>query len=149
MHMRRASSEDAAAIHELLGQTDGDATIAPVEPTLDDVESFLGSDNAGAFIAELEGREVGAALFSRQGDVIWLFQIAVIPRARAQGVGKALVGAVEASARGEGASAVFVQIPKHLEARSFFETLGYQADIEEDDVVAGQPVTLVDLVKLV
>jgi len=147
--MRRASSEDAAAIHGLLGQSGGDATIAPVEPTLDDVESFLGSDNAGAFVAEVEGREVGAALFSRQGDVIWLFQIAVIPSARAQGVGKALVGAVEAGARGEGASAVFVQIPKHLEARSFFETLGYQADIEEDDVVAGQPVTLVDLVKLV
>jgi len=147
--MRRANDEDAAAIHQVLERSGGDAALAPVEATLGDVESFLRADNAGAFIAELDDRDAGAALFSRQGDVMWLFHIAVLPHARAKGIGKALVGAVEAGARGAGASAVFVQIPKHVEARSFFEALGYHVDIEEDDVVAGEPITLVDLVKLV
>jgi N-acetylglutamate synthase-like GNAT family acetyltransferase len=149
MRVRRAQDGDALAIHHVLEQSGDDGTLAPVEPTLGDIESFLRTDTAGAFVIEDDAHDVGAALFNRQGDVIWLFRIAVIPEARGRGAGKALVQAVEAGARGAGASAVFVQIPKHLEARSFFETLGFQADIEEPDVVGGRPITLVDLVKLI
>jgi N-acetylglutamate synthase-like GNAT family acetyltransferase len=149
MRVRRAQDSDAVAIRRVLEQSGDDGTLAPVEPTLGDIEGFLRSETAGAFVINDEANDVGAALFNRQGDVIWLFRIGVIPQARGRGVGKALVNAVEAGAHGAGASAVFVQIPKHLEARSFFETLGYQADIEEPDVVGGRPITLVDLVKLI
>lgn len=149
MRLRRAGPEDASAIHEVLEQTAGDGSLAPGRPAAGDVESLLRSESAGAFVATLDGADAGAALFDRQGDVVWLFRLAVIPRARSRGVGKALLEAVEAGARGAGASAVFVQVAKHLEARSFFEHLGYDADLEEPDVVGGRPITLVDLVKLV
>lgn len=147
--MRRAGLQDAPAIHEILEQTRSDGVALRGGPALGDIEALLRSEQAGAFVAALDGRDIGAALFDRQGDVVWLFRLAIVPRARARGAGRALVGAVEASARGAGASAVFVQLAKHLEARSFFERMGYEADIEEPDVVAGNPVTLLDLVKLV
>jgi N-acetylglutamate synthase-like GNAT family acetyltransferase len=149
MRLRRAGGDDAPAIHDILEQTANDGALAPGRPALGDVEALLRSESAGAFVASLDGRDVGAALFDRQGDVVWLFRLAVAPHARARGVGQALLNAVEAGARGAGASAVFVQVAKHLEARSFFEHIGYEADIEEPDVVAGRPVTLVDLVKLI
>lgn len=149
MRLRRAGQDDALAIHDVLAQTAGDGALTPIAAALGDVEALLRSESAGAFVATHDGRDVGAALFDRQGDVVWLFRLAVAPHARTRGVGRALVNAVEASARDAGASAVFVQVAKHLEARSFFEHIGYEADIEEPDVVAGRPVTIVDLVKLV
>jgi N-acetylglutamate synthase-like GNAT family acetyltransferase len=149
MRLRRAAAHDAPAIHDVLEQTAGDGALAPGTPALGDVEALLRSESAGAFVASVDERDVGAALFDRQGDVVWLFRLAIVPHARGRGVGRALANAVEAGARGAGASAVFVQVAKHLEARSFFEHIGYEADIEEPDVVAGRPVTLVDLVKLV
>jgi N-acetylglutamate synthase-like GNAT family acetyltransferase len=149
MRLRRADANDAQAIHDVLEQTANDGALAPGRPALGDIEALLRSENAGAFVASVDDRDVGAALFDRQGDVVWLFRLAVVPHARARGVGRALVNAVEAGARGAGASAVFVQVVKHLEARSFFEHIGYEADFEEPDVMAGRPITLVDLVKLV
>ena len=149
MRLRRAGPEDAPAVHAVLEQTAGDGALAPGKTTVGDVDSLLRSESAGAIVATLDGADAGAALFDRQGDVVWLFRLAVIPRARSRGVGKALMTAVEAGARGAGASAVFVQVAKHLEARSFFEQLGYDAELEEPDVVAGRSVTIVDLVKLV
>jgi|SRR5215469_1251444 len=149
MRIRRATEHDANAIHLLLARCGSEGTLAPVEPTLGDIENFLRAQSAGAFmIADSEG-DAGVAMYDRQGDVLWLFRLAVIPSSRGRGFGRALVNAVEAAARGARASAVFVQIPSALDARAFFETLGYRADIEEPDVVAGQPVMLVDLVKLV
>jgi N-acetylglutamate synthase-like GNAT family acetyltransferase len=149
MRLRRAGPDDAPAIHDVLEQTAGDGVLAPGRPELGDVEALLRSESAGAFVAALDDRDVGAALFDRQGDVVWLFRLAVAPHARAHGVGRALVNAVEARAKDAGASAVFVQVAKHMEARSFFEHIGYEPDVEEPDVVAGRSITLVDLVKLV
>ena len=120
-----------------------------VQPGLEDIIQFLQAEEAGAFILEFEGADAGTALFNRQGDVFWLFQLCVRPNARGRGAAKALVRAVEASARGAGASAVFVQLAKHSQGHSFLEALGYHVDNEEADVVAGKPITLVDLVKLV
>ncbi|MBV8281374.1 MAG: GNAT family N-acetyltransferase [Candidatus Eremiobacteraeota bacterium] len=149
MRVRRATIDDAMAIHDVLQRCGTEGTLAPTEPAVADIERFLRSKSAGAFIIARDGRDAGVAMFDRQGDVLWLFRLGVVPDARGRGAGRMLVDAVEAGARGAGASAVFVQLPKALAARTFFEALGYRADTEEPDVVAGQPVTLVDLVKLV
>jgi N-acetylglutamate synthase-like GNAT family acetyltransferase len=149
MRVRRATADDARAIHDVLVRCGTEGMLAPTEPALADIERFLRSDSAGAFILARDGRDEGVAMYDRQGDVFWLFRIGIVPDARGRGAGRMLVNAIEAGARGAGASAVFVQIPKTLETRAFFETLGYRTDIEEPDVIAGVPVTLVDLVKLV
>ncbi|MBV8171381.1 MAG: GNAT family N-acetyltransferase [Candidatus Eremiobacteraeota bacterium] len=149
MRLRRATEHDAHAIQELLVRCGPEGALAAVEPMLGDIEVFLRSESAGAFIIADPNGNAGVAMFDRQGDVLWLFRVAVVPAARGRGLGKALVNAVEAAARGMGLSAVFVQMPAQLESRQFFEALGYRTDLEEPDVVGGQAITLVDLVKLV
>ncbi len=149
MRLRRAGVDDAQTIHDILAQVGGEGTLAPVEATLEDVRAFLVSEDAGAFIVADGQGDRGTAMFKSQGAVLWLFRIAVVATARGRGAGRALVNAVEAGARGAGAAGVFVQVEKHSEAQSFFTSLGYELDNEEPDVVAGRPLLMVDLVKLV
>jgi N-acetylglutamate synthase-like GNAT family acetyltransferase len=149
MRLRRATIDDAEAILHIVERAPNSADVVPARASLADIAAFLRSESAGAHVADDGERDVGAALFNRQGDVFWLFRLAVIESARDRGVGKALVRAVEAGARGDGATAVFVQLAKGSHVQSFFEALGFEVDNEEPDVIAGRPATLVDLVKLV
>jgi N-acetylglutamate synthase-like GNAT family acetyltransferase len=157
MHVRGAGVDDASVIFEILSRDEGDAAVGQTRPTFDDVRQFLASHAADAFIAESErpgvaGSErtaIGVTMFHRQGDVLWLFRVAVVESMRNRGVGRSLIEAVEARARGAGTAAVFVQVPKGSHAQSFFERLGYRVDNEEREVIAGQPLVMVDLVKLV
>lgn len=157
MRVRGAGVDDASVILDILSRDEGGGAIIHARPTLDDVRQFLASHAADAFIAEseplavaeLERAAIGVTMFHRQGDVLWLFRIAVVEPMRGRGVGKSLIEAVETRARGAGAAAVFVQVPLGSHAHSFFERLGYRVDNEEREVIAGQPLTMVDLVKLV
>src|ERR1700687_4633724 len=149
MRLRRATIDDAEAILSIIERAPDGGDIVPARASLVDIAAFLRSESAGAFVAEYGERDVGAALFNRQGDVFWLFRLAVIESARERGVGKALVRAVEAGARGIGATAVFVQLAKGSHVQSFYKSRCFEVDNEEPDLIAGRPATLVDLVKLV
>ena len=149
MHVRGAGVDDTETILDLLTREEAGGPFAQARPTLADVREFLANHAADAFIAESQGTACGVIMFHGQGEVLWVFRLAVIETMRGRGVGKSLIGSVEARARGAGAAAVFVQVPKGSHAQSFFERLGYQVDNEERDVIAGKPLVMVDLVKLV
>jgi len=149
MLVRGAGVDDASVILDILARNEGEGALIQARPTLDDVQAFLADHAADAFIAESERSAIGVAMFHRQGDVLWLFRVAVVESMRGHRVGRTLVEAVEARARGGGAAAVFVQVPKGSHLQSFFERLGYHVDNEERDVVGGRPLVTVDLVKLV
>lgn len=149
MHVRGAGVDDAEVILGILTRDETNASLAQTRPTLQDVREFLASHAADAFIAESDGAACGVTMFRRQGEVLWVFRLAVVEPMRGRGAGKSLMHAVEARARGAGAAAVFVQVRKGSHAQSFFERLGYRVDNEERDVVARQPLVMVDLVKLV
>ncbi len=144
--LRRAADADAAAIHAVAADV---GQFAPeAAGTLDDLVQFLRGEDGGAFVASVDGADVGVALFARQGDVFWLVRLAVRERFRKRGIGAALVAAVEARAGAADASAVFLQLVKDDAMVGYFETLGYAVDREEDDVVRGERVTMVDLIKV-
>lgn len=149
MRVRGVGVDDAPVILDLLARDGGAGALAHAQPTLDDVRAFLADHAADAFIAESDGRAVGVTMFHGQGDVLWVFRLAVTEPMRGRGVGKRLIEAVEARARGASAAAVFVQVHKDSQAHSFFERIGYRVDNEEPEVIAGRQLVMVDLVKIV
>jgi N-acetylglutamate synthase-like GNAT family acetyltransferase len=149
VHVRGVGVDDALLILDLLERDGAAGVLAHAQPTLADVRAFLADHAADAFLAESDDHPVGVVMFHQQGDVLWVFRLAVLETVRGRGVGKRLIAAVEARARGANASAVFVQVQKDSQAQSFFERIGYRVDNEEREVVAGQPIVMVDLVRIV
>jgi ribosomal protein S18 acetylase RimI-like enzyme len=78
-------------------------------------------------VAERDGALVGAVLYTRRGEDIYLGRLSTSPECRGQGIASALVAHVEAHARSLGALAVTlgvrIALPENLR---FFEALGYR-----------------------
>ncbi|HXM17706.1 MAG TPA: GNAT family N-acetyltransferase [Candidatus Tumulicola sp.] len=144
--LRLAKDGDAATIYDIVADAGQLSSGAP--SSLDDLVQFLRGEHGGAFVATAGGADAGVALFARQGEVFWLVRLAVRERFRKRGIGAALVAAVEARARAEERTAVFVQAIKADAVIQYFEGLGYDIDREEPDVARGEPVVMVDLIKL-
>jgi GNAT superfamily N-acetyltransferase len=146
VRLRLAKDGDAATIYDIVADAGQLASEAP--SSLDDLVQFLRGEHGGAFVAAADGADAGVALFARQGEVFWLVRLAVRERFRKRGIGAALVAAVEARARAEDRTAVFVQAIKTDAVIRYFEGLGYSIDRQEPDVARGESVVMVELIKL-
>lgn len=84
-------------------------------------------DLAASRIAVLDGEPVGASLIARRGRTSRLAGMAVVPEARKQGVGRALMAQLldEARARGERAMVLEV-IEQNAPAVALYEKCGFQ-----------------------
>lgn len=81
----------------------------------------------GAVIATLNGEQAGCVLFYPLDGYLYLGRLAVLPAYRREGVGQALVAAVEQKAAGMGLPGVQLGVRMALPRnRAFFERLGYQ-----------------------
>ncbi|WP_298986565.1 GNAT family N-acetyltransferase [uncultured Roseibium sp.] len=97
--IRKAEMQDAAALKTCI-----ERAYAPVRlklSDLPDVSAGIEEDIAGneVFIAETDGCTAGCAILSFDGSRAHLSNIAVDPDFKGQGIGTALIGAVEAAAR--------------------------------------------------
>lgn len=90
-----------------------------------DLERDAHDETADHFLACRDGRAVGAARLLVEGAVAHVQRVAVLAELRGQGLGVALMGAVESRAMARSVSRV--ELHAQLHARGFYERLGYRA----------------------
>ncbi len=81
------------------------------------------------FVAEDGGAVVGTVMAGYDGHRGWLYRVAVHPRHRRRGVGRALVRHAEAALRALGCAKVNLQInADNADVAEFYRRLGYQVE---------------------
>jgi GNAT superfamily N-acetyltransferase len=81
----------------------------------------------GAVLAFLDGRAVGSLRFRVEGRTLWFCRMSVLPEARKQGLGVALVEYVEAHARRLGCTRVELTArSQQPDNRPYYQRLGYE-----------------------
>ena len=143
MRIRPAGEGDAAAVTELWtegysGRGAGEGRRAPYE----EWEFLDAAERCRLFVAELDG-EVAAVVgfappegprrvLARAGEAE-LSRLAVAPKARRQGVGRALAELCGTEARAVGAAAIVLwSRPYQVEAHRLYGSLGYRRAPERD-----------------
>lgn len=125
--IRKAELQDAAALKTCI-----ERAYAPVRMKLSDlpdVSAGIDEDiaNNEVFIAETDNRIAGCAILSVNGRISHLTNVAVDPDFKGQGVGKALIGAVEDAARTKKILAIHlkthVAMPENV---ALYNRLGWQ-----------------------
>jgi ribosomal protein S18 acetylase RimI-like enzyme len=100
--------------------------------TTDDITRVL--SDGGVILGTIAGETVGAVRWSRDardGAALYVGRLAVLPACRRQGIGRALMSAVEARAREMGFLRVTLGVRDQLPGnRAFYESLGYRVDGE-------------------
>jgi GNAT superfamily N-acetyltransferase len=130
--IRRASSDDAAAVAELLAALGYPSDVAHIERRIADCAA---SSDSIVFVAEFMNHIVGVLsfhcipLFHADGSLGRITSLVVAPDYRQRGVGRLLVAAAEEFARTHGCARVEVTSGDHRpDAHTFYEHLGYQLD---------------------
>lgn len=89
----------------------------------------LEHDDGLLFVAERGGEIIGTVMGGYDGHRAWLYSVAVDPRLRRQGVGRALVEAMEHELLARGAPKVNLQVRAGNDAViGFYEALGYESE---------------------
>ena len=86
------------------------------------------------FVAVMAGGIVGMAEVDAGGEIDYFY---VHPAFQGRGVGRALLVAVEAQARGTGAGVLKADVS--ITAKSFFEANGFTVTAARDNVILGHP----------
>ncbi|MGI6456302.1 MAG: GNAT family acetyltransferase [bacterium] len=80
-------------------------------------------------VAEVEGQVVGTVLGGYDGHRGWIYSLAVNPRFRNRGMGKALVTQIENALVDMGCLKINLQVlPSNKSVVSFYEKLGYRIE---------------------
>lgn len=139
--MVKARVQDAQAVANfLLAQ---DVRPAPREA---DIAEFLGRSGAELFCVLHQGEIDGVASYSLDGQAAQVVHLAMRTTPNI-GLGAELIGEIESAARRGGAALLTAQTSRDSRACAVLLDYGFAIDWEEDDVVDGRIVRVVDLVK--
>jgi ribosomal-protein-alanine N-acetyltransferase len=95
--------------------------------TRQDMAELLASPSAGGLLLQIDGEDAGVALWRTTVDEAELLTIAVQASRRRRGAGRALLDAVIALARGQGARRLFLEVGvDNSGARSLYAQLGFE-----------------------
>jgi ribosomal-protein-alanine N-acetyltransferase len=95
--------------------------------TRQDMAELLASPSAGGLLLQIDGEDAGVALWRTTVDEAELLTIAVQASHRRRGAGRALLDAVIALARGQGARMLFLEVGvDNPAARSLYGQLGFE-----------------------
>ncbi|GGL96751.1 GNAT family N-acetyltransferase [Deinococcus aerophilus] len=125
--IRSLTPADLPAFHAVMQAAGMDPRSSWSRTTPGDLEAALFAPGAGGFVA-VTGEEVsGCVGFRPDGaQTLTLNRLATVPRVRGQGVGTALVRAVEAVAAAGGFERVLLAVSRfNLGVIPFYEGLGY------------------------
>jgi ribosomal protein S18 acetylase RimI-like enzyme len=105
------------------------------QPPMDTLRTLWDNSDNRAFIAEWEGRPVGAAWYRFGTDEDHSYGyvnpetpelgIALLSEYRSRGIGRALIQAVVQTLKAEGHPALSLSVDPHNYARSFYESEGF------------------------
>lgn len=114
--------------------------VFPDDPTWnvpeEDIERKLKIQRDLFFVAEDEGEIIGTAMGGYDGHRGWVYLVAVSPRYRKKGIGKALMDAVERGLKKIGCPKLNLQVRgSNKEVIEFYRRLGY---VVEDRVSMGK-----------
>lgn len=126
--IRPATPADAAAFHAVMMAAGMDPRSSWSRTRPEDVAWSLGQ--GGGFLAWAGERAVGCVGWRPDGpETLTLNKLATLPDVRGQGLGAALVRAVEQSAARDGYARVLLAVSQYnLEVIPFYERLGYRVD---------------------
>lgn len=139
-----ADGEAVAAMCAALGAAEGQGITCHFTPDAFRRDGF-GDDPAFAcLIAELDGRPMGYALYCLDYDTdrmcrsVYLSDLYVESAARRRGVGRALMAAVAAAGRRQGARLMMWNVLRsNAPARRFYATVGEEIPDQIESVIAG------------
>lgn len=122
-----ADAPEAAQVIHAAFSAQTEVTDPPSAALRETVASIAAAIAEGGGFGAMRGnRLVGVVLWHEQPAALYLGRLAVLPAARATGVGRALVAAVEAEARGRGLTNVTLGTRLALASnRAFFAACGY------------------------
>lgn len=137
--LRRARATDCPAILEVMFSTAMSRESTWWRTTVGDLETRLAE--GGGFVAVDGDTIIGCVMHVREGDRLALRGLAVRPEAEGQGIGSALVSAVESVAVADGLAEVLLAVSaSNLEVSDFYRRLGYtDSDEPYAHAAAGRP----------
>ena len=132
--IRPATPADASAFHAVMLAAGMDARSSWNRTTVEDLERSLLAPDAGGFLAVSGGEVIGCVGFRPDGaDTLTLNKLATLSQHRGQGIGTALLRAVEQVAAERGYGRVLLAVSQYnLEVLPFYERLGYVVDEAAD-----------------
>jgi len=123
--IRRATLADLPALEAL------EALFPSDRMSRDSLRRFLRNSGASFLVAESQGRILGDALLLRRhgSRTARLYTLAVTPEARGQGLGEALLAAVESVARAGGCARLRLEVRSdNAPAQALYRRRGYQLE---------------------
>ena len=98
------------------------------DPT-QDIALCLATDTAGLLLAVDNDQVVGSAMYGFDGHRGWVYYLAAAPAYSRQGIGRALMDAVEQRVREHGGHKIQLMIRgENASVRAFYEQLGYEVE---------------------
>ncbi|MDB5045913.1 MAG: family acetyltransferase [Deinococcus sp.] len=128
--LRPVTHADLPAFHTVMMAAGMDSRSSLNRTTVADLEGSLFGVGAGGFLAWAGAEAVGCVGYRPDGEgTLTLNKLATLPSTRGQGVGAALVQAVENVAAEQGFDRVLLAVSQfNLEVIPFYERLGYVQD---------------------
>ena len=130
MHIRTFRVEDYDEVYDLWLNTPG-MGLNETDDSRDGIAAYLRRNPSTSFVAENEGRIVGAVLAGHDGRRGFIYHTAVLPDYRMQGLAKKLVDEAIAALEREGIhKAALVVFVGNESGNAFWEHIGFE--IRED-----------------
>jgi ribosomal protein S18 acetylase RimI-like enzyme len=130
MHIRVMTADDYGKVYELWKTAPG-IGLRALDDTEQGIRKFLDRNPGVSFVAEQDGELAGAILGGHDGRRGHIYHAVVKDGLRGQGIGKALVKAVEAALVREGITKIgLAAIKTDIGANRFWKALDY--NVRED-----------------
>lgn len=132
MNIRTMTIDDYDKVYDLWINTPG-MGLNSADDSRDGIGRFLSRNPSTCFVAEEDGRIVGAIMAGHDGRRGYIYHTAVLPQYRRRGIARRLVESAMSALESDGINkAALVVFGRNETGNGFWESMGY---ISRDDLV--------------